>query len=122
MNIKAAPAKPAPAPKVRQPPQVSVATGRIFELFDEGLRVDEVALQTDRAISTITSYLEKYVVARRIDSAQQWLSAGNIQLVEKTVHQLGRERLKPIYDALEQSVSYEDIRVIIACLVNRELA
>ena len=122
MNVKVAPAKPAPPPKTRKPPQISVATGRIFELFDEGLSLDEVALQTERAISTITSYLEKYVVARRIDSAQQWISAGNIHLVEETLQQLGRERLKPIYDALEQSISYEDIRVIMACLVNRELS
>lgn len=120
-NLQAAPAKPAPPSRPRPVAQISVATGRIFELFDEGLSLDEVALQTERAISTVTSYLEKYVVARRIDSATQWVSARNIKLVEQTIAEVGRERLKPIYDALEQSVSYEDIRVIIACLVNREL-
>ncbi len=115
-------AKPVAPPKPRPVGQVSVAMGRIFEMFDEGLSIDEVALQSERAVSTITSYLEKYVVARRIKSAEQWVTAANIQLVEETIAEIGRERLKPIYDALEQSISYEDIRVIIACLVNRELA
>ena len=114
-------AKPVAVSKPRPVAQVSVAMGRIFELFDEGLTIDEVALQSERAVSTVTSYLEKYVVARRILSAEQWVTAANIQLVEETIAEVGRERLKPIYDALEQSVSYEDIRVIIACLVNREL-
>lgn len=101
-------------------PQTSAATGAYFELFDQGLTRDEVAAQLDRAISTVTNYLTKFIYARRQDDATAWISEDLVRRVETVLDRLGSERLKPIFEALEESVAYDDIRIVVACRNVRE--
>ena len=86
-----------------------------FDLFDEGLTVDQVALQIDRSTRAVTQYLASYIRARNIDSADRWVLPDVIQRVESAIEELGTERIRPIFLKLGEEVSYDDIHVVVAC-------
>ena len=67
------------------------------------------------AQSTVNQHLATYIQARNISSAEQWIDADIIERVEDAVKRVGTERLKPVFDALQQTVSYDDIRIVLAC-------
>jgi ATP-dependent DNA helicase RecQ len=90
-----------------------------FELFDQGMTVEEVAERLQRAISTTCGYLEAYIQHRRVADASRWVPPHELQQVEVVVQYAGAERLKPIYEALHGRVDYDKIRIAIACLANR---
>ena len=96
-------------------PQTSAASAQYFELFDEGLTRDEVAHQLDRAVSTVTGHVTTYIFARKIDDASAFIPATTVTRISQAIERYGTERLKPIYEALEQTVSYDDIRIVVAC-------
>jgi len=101
-------------------PKVSAKSGQYFELFDQGLTRDEVALQLDRATSTVTGHLASYIRLRKCDDAALWIPAEIVARVDKVIDDIGGDRLKPIFEALEESVSYDDIRIVSTCRAVRQ--
>ncbi|MEQ9408424.1 MAG: DNA helicase RecQ [Fuerstiella sp.] len=95
-------------------PKLPADSGQYFDLFDQGLTRDEVALQLDRAASTVAGYLVRYIHIRQSEDASQWIPADVVRRVEQVVDELGADRLKPIYEALEETVTYDDIRIVLA--------
>jgi ATP-dependent DNA helicase RecQ len=111
------------APPLRAPAEVvsplSADAVASFELFDEGLRVEQAAERLGRAPSTTYEYLETYIRHRRITDASRWIPPRELEQIEVVVQHAGAERLKPIYEALHGRVPYETIRIAVACLANR---
>jgi ATP-dependent DNA helicase RecQ len=99
----------------------SITAGAVesFELFDQGLSVDEVAERLQRAVSTTCSYLEAYIEHRGIADSSRWVPPREAQQIEVVAQYAGTERLRPIYEALHGHVHYDKIRIAIACLANR---
>ncbi|HEX4415310.1 MAG TPA: DNA helicase RecQ [Lacipirellulaceae bacterium] len=113
----------APVVSVATRPRAAQATPsasavQAFELFDEGLSVEQVAERLGRAASTVFGYLESYVRHRRVRDVSPWLDRAELDLVEAAVQDAGAERLRPIFDALGGRVSYEHIRIAVACIEN----
>ncbi len=98
----------------------SVAKQRSFDLFEQGKSIDEVATLIGRASSTTSSYLADFIAARGRTSAQPWVDELTALQVEQAADSLTEFRLKPIFDALNGAVSYDAIRVVLACRRNRE--
>lgn len=90
-----------------------------FELFDRQWSVDQVADHMGRAHSTVYSYLEHYIAARGITDPTRWVDARTVQRVEVAACYNDTGRLKPLYEAFHQQVTYEQIRIVLACLRNR---
>ena len=67
-------------------------------------------------MATVNQHLATYIQARNISSAEQWIDADTIERVEEAIGRVGTQRLKPVFDALQQTVSYDDIRIVLACL------
>jgi ATP-dependent DNA helicase RecQ len=111
-------------PKVQPPKpigsQLNSKSSVYFELFDQGLTIDEVCVQLDRAQSTVSGHLIKFIELRKIDDASTWVPAERVVKIEQAIRQLGGERLKPIFEALNKEASWADIRIVLACLANRE--
>ncbi|MEZ6063847.1 MAG: DNA helicase RecQ [Planctomycetaceae bacterium] len=106
----------ASAPQIRpKPARISAASGQYFELFDSGLGIDEVALQLDRSVGTVCEHLASYVHVRKVTDAAAWIRPETVERVEAVIGNIGCERLKPIFEALNEEVSYGDIRVVVAC-------
>lgn len=88
---------------------------RYFELFDQGYGIDDVAMQLDRATSTVSTYLEQYIHARNIDDPHQWVDSKIVNLINEAIQQVGASPMKAIFNHLNENVSYADIRLVVAC-------
>jgi ATP-dependent DNA helicase RecQ len=107
----------ASAPRPKSAPGVNAITA--FPLFREGLSVQEVAQKLGRALSTTYGYLMFYIDEHKITDPTPWVDAATVERITQAIDQVGVERLKPIFDALEGTVPYEQIRIVVGCLKNR---
>ncbi|HEX5470591.1 MAG TPA: RecQ family ATP-dependent DNA helicase, partial [Lacipirellulaceae bacterium] len=112
--------KPSPAAPLRESqPTLSSSSVRAFPLFDEGLTVEQVAERLGRAVSTACGYLVEYIRHRKIADASRWITQSELEQIEAAASQLGTQRLRPMYDALNGQIGYERIRIALACMANR---
>ncbi len=91
-----------------------------FGLFAQGHAVEDVARQLGRSLTTTVKYLEEYVTRERLSSPEPWVDEAVFQRVCEAVDRVGVDRLRPVYDALQGEVGYDDIRLCLTCLRNRE--
>jgi len=91
-----------------------------FALFRQGAGIDEVARQTGRERSTLFGYLEEFVREERPASVAPWVRDDLYQQIAAAAEKVGTERLKPIYLALAERASYDDIRIVRAHLVPQQ--
>lgn len=86
-----------------------------FDLFEEGKTVEEVAQARGFAISTIYSHLLPYLADGKIEAAQL-IAADRIEQIKKAVEVHGESSLKTLKMALDESISYDEIRVVLMAL------
>ncbi|MGH8583601.1 MAG: RecQ family ATP-dependent DNA helicase, partial [Gammaproteobacteria bacterium] len=94
----------------------SAARSAADALFREGRPVAEVAAALDRAMSTTMEYLAEFLSENDITDPTPWLDPALFARIRTVSGATGLERLKPIFEALEGTVSYEQIRIAVACL------
>ena len=87
---------------------------RIFELFRQQLVVEDVMHQTNLKRSTVLDYLGDFIRQEKPPSIATWLDDSVYQRVAAAARQVGTERLKPLFLALGETVSYDDIRLVVA--------
>lgn len=109
------PAKTEPKAESRSTPPAQL---RAYDLFRQRLDINAVAGQLNRAPSTVYAYLQAFLETEAITDPVPWVSEENHQRITTAAHQVGIERLKPIFDHLNETVSYEEIRVSLRCLRN----
>jgi len=95
---------------------------RARDCFARGGSVEEAAHAAGRARSTTLGYLAEYLREERIVDASPWVDPVAIRLIEEAAEASGNQRLKPLYERLEGRVTYDDLRIVLACLANREEA
>ncbi len=88
-------------------------------LFRQGKSVAEVAEQTGRAQSTVTQYLNEFLQAEGHLSPEPWVDGATFETVLAAAKIVGTDRLKPIFEYLNGTVSYDLIRLSLACLGNQ---
>jgi ATP-dependent DNA helicase RecQ len=111
------------AASVPRPPEASRSSSRLnpqrdlaFQLFRQGVAIDEIAKRTERGRSTVCEYLDEYICEERPASVTAWVSDELYRRIAAAARQVGTDRLKPIYLALGEMVSYDDIRIVRAHL------
>lgn len=102
-------------------PGIGAGALAALPLFRQGLSLDEVCTKLGRAQSTVSGYLAEYIRIDHVTDPSRWVSPENIATIESVLHLSEDGRLKPIYDALEGKISYEDIRIVITCREQRGL-
>jgi ATP-dependent DNA helicase RecQ len=85
---------------------------KAFRMFEEGRALDEVAAATGRSRGTITQYLEEYVDERRPESVAPWVPAALYDRIRTVAVRLHSHLLKPVFEALNEEVAYDDIRIV----------
>jgi ATP-dependent DNA helicase RecQ len=110
-------APPPPAP--RREPTATPSRTQAYDAFRRGATIEEVMAMTARARTTIAGYLADFIVTERPASIDAWLPRDQYDLIAPAVERLGTERLKPIYEEFEGSISYDDIRLVVAHRVAR---
>jgi ATP-dependent DNA helicase RecQ len=107
---------PVAAPAPPAPKQMNATRAVAFRLFSEGAAIDDVIHQTGRSRPTIVDYLSDFIRQERPSSVATWISQELYDRIAVAVKQHGTARLKPIFVALEEKVSYDDIRIVVAHL------
>ena len=102
--------------------QLNMSAVEAFKFFRRGDRVEQVARQMDRAISTVIGYLAQYIDHEKITDPSPWVDAATVQRVIQAARQVDTCYLRPIFELLDGQVSYEQIRITLACERNRQLA
>ena len=101
----------------REPrPKRNDSKQRAFELFEEGRHPDEVAQIINRVPSTTVNYLVEYIKKEKLIAPNSWIDIQTFRRVQEAATQLGAERLKTVYEALNGEVSYDQIKISLACL------
>ena len=114
MDVAFVPTKPAVS--IDKP--ITASAMASFQHFDEGLSVDEVAKRMGRAVSTTRGYLSDYIQHKKITDPGRWVDADTIAKITDVVKQIGDGPLRPYFLALDEKVSYDEIRVVVGCLKN----
>jgi ATP-dependent DNA helicase RecQ len=87
-----------------------------FGLFRQGAVIEDVMHQTGRSRSTVCDYLRDFILSEKPASIAVWVTDEVYQRVLSAARQVGTERLKPIFVALGEKVSYDEIRLVVAHL------
>jgi ATP-dependent DNA helicase RecQ len=111
--------QPSPAAVKRSTGLISDAKRHAFSMFERGASLDEAAAATGRARSTVASYLEEYVVTQRPESVDAWVAPEVYARIEAASAGLAGGLLRPVFEALGEEVSYDDIRVVMSHLGRR---
>jgi ATP-dependent DNA helicase RecQ len=90
-----------------------------FAQFRQGAAVVHVMHQTGRGRSTVQDYLCDFIRTEKPASVEAWVANDIYERVAAAARTVGTDRLKPIFLALGEQVSYDDIRVVLTHLVNR---
>jgi ATP-dependent DNA helicase RecQ len=99
----------------------SAAKVAAAKLFREGKSIAEVAQQIGRAPSTVNDYLAEFLDEEGYLSPEPWVDGSTFEAIVAAAAQSTEPgRLKPIFDALGGQVPYDQIRIAMSCLRNRE--
>lgn len=111
-NLPADQFNAANAPITRARPRVAAgsAMAQAYELFRRGTPLEEVARRVDRALSTVSEYLQQFVTETGAD-VTPWVPVEIQKRVFEAVGEEEHPRLKPVFEKLNGEVSYEMIRL-----------
>ena len=89
-----------------------------FELFREGKSIDDVISATARASATVTEYLAEFLTETQQCDPAPWVSESVFSQVRQVALTVGTEKMKPIFEALNEKIPYPQIRIALACIKN----
>ncbi|QTD38610.1 DNA helicase RecQ [Polaribacter batillariae] len=102
-------------------PRKTPTTLKTFELYKEGLTPKEIAEERNLSITTIFSHLSQlYSEGKKVD-LEQYVSKETIEKVRVAFNEFDRKiELKPIYEKLNEEVSYSKIRISITLILKNK--
>ncbi|MFQ5495502.1 MAG: helix-turn-helix domain-containing protein [Phycisphaerae bacterium] len=100
----------------RPPQKISRTKQAAFEMFAKGATLDDVMAALARARSTAAGYLNDFIGLTKPTSIETWVSEATYLTVARAADQVGTERLKPIFEHLDEKVPYDDIRLVLTHL------
>ena len=101
-----------------QPVSLAPAKQTAFEYFKVGKTVEQVSADISRSVSTVREYLVEYIEVTAQSHPGPWITHAEFENIREVAQSVGLERMKPIYEALNETVPYDRIRIAIACLRN----
>jgi hypothetical protein len=90
------------------------AKAKAFNMYATGASVEQVAAAVDRAPSTAWTYLYEFVSTYPARPLDPWLDEATYQRITAAAKDVERPFLKPIFDCLGGTISYEHIRLALA--------
>lgn len=114
-------AAPERAPRrASPPPRKGPTEGALaaYPYFRQGLPIADIAELLGRADSTVEKYLMTWIAAEKVSDPSPWVAQETAARIREAVAEVGDGYLKPIREYLGEDVSYEAIRVVVACEMN----
>ncbi|MCA9136563.1 MAG: DNA helicase RecQ [Planctomycetales bacterium] len=99
------------------PPSFVPSTGAMtaFEHFRAGDSIGDVARKLARAESTVVNYLTQYIRHHGISDPTTWVNPRDAAQILDNKHLAEKGAIKPLFDQLGGEVSYNDIKITLAC-------
>ena len=82
-------------------------------MFRDATYLEDVIQQLDVARSTAVGYLVEFIEAEKPKEISRWVRDEDYVEIASAAQTHGRETLKTIYDALEEQVTYDEIRLVL---------
>jgi ATP-dependent DNA helicase RecQ len=102
-------------------PRKTATTVKTFSLYKEGLNPKEIAEKRDLSMTTVFSHLSQLYSEGKAVNLEQYVTQETVDKVRIIFNQLGRKiELKPIYEKLNEEVSYSQIRMSITLIQKNE--
>jgi ATP-dependent DNA helicase RecQ len=108
--------RPRPEETPKPPSRPNPLREQAFRLFQQGAVLEDVMHQTGRARGTVSDYLVEWIREHKPKSIAQWVPDHLYQRIAAAARQVGTDRLKPIFIALQEQVPYDDIRLVVVHL------
>jgi ATP-dependent DNA helicase RecQ len=102
------------ATTLAQPLAPTRTLNETFGLYRQGLSVAEIAQQRNLTVGTIEGQLIDCVRAGFPIDISRFVSASDRALIERAISEHDAEKLKPIREALPESITYNMIRFVLA--------
>lgn len=116
--LEFAPPRPkiaASKPKVTRPSQQKQ---RAWKMLAEGATLEEVREAAGVSQATILTYLEDYIEHEGITDPSRWVPPDLFARIASAAETTGYQRLKPLFEALNGTVPYDQLHPAVACLKN----
>ncbi len=102
-----------PTERSRSKAPRTASSAEYFDLFEQGLSMEDVALQLDRTIDTVSNHLNSYIQTHRITDIAAWVPPPMRARINAAIGELGTERLKPLFEHLNGEIMYAHIRIAV---------
>ncbi|HKK18767.1 MAG TPA: DNA helicase RecQ [Opitutales bacterium] len=112
-----------PAPKMRKskdPEGLNPTSRTTLELFQQGKDVDTIAAERNLNATTIEAHLANCVEAGKLANLDGLVDEAEFERIRGALAEHGTAGLRPIYEALDEEVSYGKIRLAVAKLEREE--
>jgi ATP-dependent DNA helicase RecQ len=90
-----------------------------LQLLTQGKTFEEIAQIRGRQISTVVNAVANLVEKGELEFRPEWIDRNKLAVIEAACTKMGLdnlERLKPLKDALPPEITYDEIRLVLACL------
>jgi ATP-dependent DNA helicase RecQ len=87
-----------------------------LQLLGEGRTFEEIAQIRGRKVSSVVDMVAKLMEDGEVKFEAKWLSAERYAQIAAAIQQFGKERLKPVKEAVPEEITYGEIRLVAAHL------
>ena len=101
------------------PVMTSSPAEETLRLLGEGKTFAEIAQVRNRQLSTVIGMVADLVEKGRLEYKVEWVGEEQHRQIEEAASRLGVQWLKPLREALPESITAEQIRLVVACLRRR---
>jgi ATP-dependent DNA helicase RecQ len=102
-------------------PRKTSTTTETFNLYKEGLTPAEIAERRSLSITTIFSHLSQLYAEGKEVALETFVDKDIVAKVRVAFNELDRKtELKPIYEKLDEEISYGEIRLSVALILKNE--
>jgi ATP-dependent DNA helicase RecQ len=102
------------------PEQKSRPADNTIRLLAEGRSFEEIAAIRGRELRSVIDLVATLVERGELQFQNNWIDDGKRASIEEVFSRLGMERLKPIKEALPPEITYEEIRLVAARLLQEQ--
>ena len=90
-----------------------------LQLLTAGKTFEEIAQIRGRQVSTVVNAVANLVEKGELEFRPEWIDRNKVAVIEAACAKMGLdnlERLKPLKEALPPEITYDEIRLVLACL------
>ncbi|MGL6076086.1 MAG: RecQ family ATP-dependent DNA helicase [Fimbriiglobus sp.] len=84
-----------------------------YSLFRDQTYIEDVAQQLGVSRSTAVGYLVEYIQLEKPKDISRWVRNEDYLEIAAAADSVGRDKLKPIFDALDGQIPYDNIRLVL---------